>query len=164
MLSFVKRVFFRPAPKSQYPGYIEAALMVLAGLEPYDFARSQSSDLSNFKLIVVMPPIQKYTRFLEKAIMALTEESVLYRHDCNFEPRLCFLSEFFLTEQGTYLDEVAVAAHFFQCAKTFLTTYGEVACQFDISVTHQHNQRVLGPLVQNLIQILERFRELRHSQ
>lgn len=164
MLSSIKRFLSKSRPVTRQPTEVDISLARLLEIEPLDFKYVHSSDLSVFTLKVWVTPIEQYTKCLEKAILAFQNDVPLYRQDFDRELRTLPISAFFLNSSGRFIDQVEAMTNFKQAAQTLLMFYKEHLNDNEISVTTEHNRRLLIPIIQNLFDILDRLSSIQWSR
>lgn len=162
MFAFLKRLVLKPPAVSKPPTALQQAITDLNLINPYALRRVYSSDLSIFILNVPVNTVAKYIQLLEKANEGVKYDIGLFKSDFVFEYIRISVSDFFLTNNGYYLDNVIeVVEEFLTSVRSFLENYQALIESENCSPVNEHNRRVLGSLARNVIDIVDRFKEIR---
>lgn len=164
MLNFFKR-FFKKKASLTLKDDLDILMDLVRSLNPLDFKHVHSSDLSNFAFLCLSPNIKEFTHYITYCSECLSENVAIPSFKLRITPSLVYLHDFFLTGNGTFLDEKKEIENFKSSALRFLTFYraGENNEQIN-EFNHQHNLRVLSGLYQNLAIVIERLKQVSLSQ
>jgi hypothetical protein len=160
MLGLLKKLFAPPVVKAPSP--IDEALAKLEKLEPLIFKYAQSSNLSTFRVLVLFSPIDNYRNFLETAGFRVERDEVIFHSMVDHPIIEIPIGEFFLGRNRTFIDEVKAAEDFINQCKIFLSIYKELVDNPDISITNEHNERMLRAVTHNLFSLIDSLSEVQY--
>lgn len=147
---------FKQVPALAVNTQLDTALNSLARLVPVNFKHVHSSDLSIFRVTSFFPSIVTYTEFLNRVNEAFITNEAFPTFLLPAQSQSYFISDFFLDENGYYVDEVKVIGDFKIEAEKFIRFFlseenNEQVNEFN----HEHNLRILKKVFQDLSMLIE---------
>lgn len=140
-------------------GYYEK-LGILKALDPLLFKRYKTVSACVFKMKVVYPHLDEYTKQLRRINYILSEHIAVENNWCKYDWVEVSLHEFLITKEGIHLDPVNAIASFKRSAITFLQHYALIRdAQID---DDGHNARILAKFQNSILDLANHL--LRYSQ